>query len=228
SIRTRKIYPLLKQLDADCGVLFAPIGEDRIQTYTQILRDSDQYIAEDQLQVKFTPLITQVEIDEFKLVTDYEVLEQNDNENEESEDSNISLKYRTDIFDETARKSEFSGKPSEIKPIKIYIAFLEFINLSIERLKHDNGLKNWVNSIENFNLVLQLINGSKNKVKFNFGDMEKSLKQLQNLNKSWLDLERENNYEESFKTKKLKILQEHLLELGNFQKAIHRQLKKLN
>ena len=228
SIRTRRIYPLLTQLDPDYGVLFAPIGEDIIQTYTQILRDSDQYYAEDQLQVKFTPLITQLEIDEFQLITDYEVLEQEDNEIKEPEDTNISLKYGTNIFDEIGRKSKFPGKASEIKPVNIYIAFLEYINQSIDGLKHDKGLKNWLNSIENFDLLLQLIKNSKDTVKIEVGDIEKCLKQLKNQNKNWLELEKKNNYDESYQTKKIKILNEHRLEMENFQKVVYGQLKKLS
>ncbi|MHA1191794.1 MAG: hypothetical protein ACTSP9_05795 [Promethearchaeota archaeon] len=226
SIKTRRIYPLLKQLDSDYGVLFAPIGEDMVQTYTQILRDSDQYIAEEQLQVKFTPLITQIEIDDFQLITDYEVLVQEDDEIKESEETKISLKYKTNILDETARKSEFPGK-SKIKTVNICIAFLEYINQSIDRLKLDKGLKNWFNSIENFNLILLLIKPLKDKVIIEVRDMEKSLKQLKNMNKNWLELEKNNN-EESFKTKKTKILHDHLFEMGNFQNAVHKQLKKLS
>ncbi len=226
SIKTRRIYPLLKQLDTDHGVLFAPIGEDLIQTYTQIIRDSDKYFAEEQLQVRFTPLITQLEIDEFQLITDHKVLEKEDIENKASEESNISLKYITNTF-ETERKSEFPRKTSVIKPVNIYIAFLEYMNQSIEGLKHDKGLKNWLNSINNFNLILQLIKNSKDTVKIEVGDMEKSLKYLKNQNKTWLELEKKNIYEESYKTEKIKILDEHLLEMENFQKMVVKQLKKL-
>jgi len=228
SIKTLRIYPLLKQLDPDHGVLFAPIGEDIIQTYTQILRDSDQYYAEEQLQVRFTPLITQLEIDEFQLITDYEVLEQEDNENKEPEETNLSLKYSTNIFDEIGRKSKFPGKANEIKPVNIYIAFLEYIIQSIDGLNHDKGLKNWLNSIENFDLLLQLIKNSKDTVKIEVVEMEKYLKQLKNQNKNWLELEKRNNYDESYQTKKIKILHEHQLEMKNFQKVVSRQLKKLN
>lgn len=228
SIRTRRIFPLLKQLDPDHGVLFAPIGEDIIQTYTQILRESDQYFAEEQLKVRFTPLITQLEIDEFQLITDYEVLEQEDNENKEPEETNILLKYSTDIFDEIGTKSKFPGKVSDIKPVKIYIAFLEYMNQSIDKLEHDKGLKNWLNSIENFDLILQLIKNSKDTVKIEVGDLEKSLNRLKNQSKNWLELEKKNNDEESYKTKKIKILHDHLLEMGNLQKIVSEQLNRLS
>jgi protein-L-isoaspartate O-methyltransferase len=227
SIKTHRIYSLLNQLDPEHGVLFAPIGEDLIQTYTQIIRDSDQYFAEEQLQVRFTPLITQLEIDEFQLITDHEVLEKEDNENEASEENKISLKYVTNTFD-LVRKSEFSGKTSEIKPVNIYIAFLEFMNQSIEELKYDKGLKNWLNSINNFDLILQMIKNSKDTVKIEVGDMEKSLKYLKNQNKAWLELEKKIIYKESYKTEKIKILDEHLLEIENFQKMVAKQLKKLH
>jgi len=60
AIEQRKIYPLLQQLDKDGGVLFAPIGQEFIQTYTQILRQNDEFFGKQQLQVKFSPLITKV------------------------------------------------------------------------------------------------------------------------------------------------------------------------
>jgi len=228
SIKTRRIYPLLKQLDSNYGVLFAPIGEDTIQTYTQIQRETDQYIAEDQLQVKFTPLITQLEIDEFQLITDTEVLEQIDIEDKESDEINISLKYRTNPTDRAEGTPNFLDKTRVIKPNDIFIAFLEYIHHSIEKLKNDNGLKNWLNSIENFELILLLIKNSKDKVKINIGDMEKSLTQLKFLNKNWLDLEKEKKNEENFQSKKNDIVHDHLFELENLQELVGKQLKKLN
>ncbi|TFG21564.1 MAG: hypothetical protein EU533_05335, partial [Promethearchaeota archaeon] len=49
AIETSKITPLLNQLDNDHGVLFAPIGEESVQDYTQILRKNDDFYAEVQL-----------------------------------------------------------------------------------------------------------------------------------------------------------------------------------
>ncbi|MHA1669493.1 MAG: hypothetical protein ACTSV5_02825 [Promethearchaeota archaeon] len=228
SIKTPRIYPLLKQLNSEYGVLFAPIGEETIQTYTQILRDSDQYFAEEQLQVKFTPLITQLEIDEFQLITDSEVLEQEDDEVIKFEETKISLKYKKNIFDEATKRPEYPGKVSEIKLKNIYIAFLEYIIQSINNLKEDKGLKNWLNSIENFNLILLLIKDSKGKRKIEVKEMEKSLILLTTLNMNWLELEKNNNHEESFEAKKIEILHEHLLEMNNFQKAVQKILKNLS
>ncbi|MGB5911323.1 MAG: hypothetical protein WBH31_09040, partial [Promethearchaeia archaeon] len=63
AIKQEKIYPLLNQLDHEYGVLFAPIGEEFIQTYTQILRLNNDFYGKKHLSVRFTPLITQIELD---------------------------------------------------------------------------------------------------------------------------------------------------------------------
>lgn len=231
SIRTHRIYPLLKQLDSDYGVLFAPIGEDAIQTYTQIHRNSDQYYAEEQLFVKFTPLITQLQIDEFQLITDYEILEQEDEEIKESEEGKVLLKYKKKLSREILKsptRSEFLGDSTDIKLLDIYIAFLDYLNQSCEKLKEEKGLRYWYNSVENFNLLLQLIKDSKNNIQIEVREMEKSLKQLKYLNLEWLELEKKNNIEENFETKKKKILHQHLIEIGSLQKAVQEQLKKIH
>jgi protein-L-isoaspartate O-methyltransferase len=73
AIKEDRISTLLQQLDPNEGVLFAPIGEDLIQTYTQIIRyDEERFYGKEHLQVRFTPLMTQVELDELKLDTDFE------------------------------------------------------------------------------------------------------------------------------------------------------------
>jgi len=56
-------------------VLYAPIGEDFVQVYTQILRVGDEYYGKKQLQVRFSPLMTQIELDELELITDFEEFE---------------------------------------------------------------------------------------------------------------------------------------------------------
>jgi protein-L-isoaspartate(D-aspartate) O-methyltransferase len=70
AIEQAKIYPLLNQLDKEGGVLFAPIGPVQMQTYTQILRQENEFFGKKQLEVKFSPLITQIELDELELITD--------------------------------------------------------------------------------------------------------------------------------------------------------------
>jgi len=75
AITQKRIHPLLKQLDSNDGVLYAPIGEDFVQAYTQILRDNHEYFGKRQLQVRFSPLMTQIELDELELITDFDDFE---------------------------------------------------------------------------------------------------------------------------------------------------------
>jgi len=72
AITQERIRPLLKQLHPEEGVLYAPIGDDFIQVYTQILRVKDEFFGKRQLQVRFSPLMTQLELDELELITDFD------------------------------------------------------------------------------------------------------------------------------------------------------------
>lgn len=123
-----RLSPLLRQLDADEGVLYAPIGKELIQNYTQILRIDKDYYGKRKLQVRFTPLMTQIEIDDLELITDYDELqkdieveinpekvEKTLKKSEEKYAGNIDVKYETKILDELSLREEEEGL-EEIDP----------------------------------------------------------------------------------------------------------------
>ncbi|MBY9010698.1 MAG: hypothetical protein KGD74_12600, partial [Candidatus Lokiarchaeota archaeon] len=98
AIKQEKILPLLLQLDSSEGVLFAPIGENLIQNYTQIIRIDNEFYAKKHLQVRFTPLITQIELDELKLMTEITEINPKDITPEhELSIENIIINYSSDI-----------------------------------------------------------------------------------------------------------------------------------
>jgi protein-L-isoaspartate(D-aspartate) O-methyltransferase len=102
AIKQSRITPLLRQLDKNEGVLYAPIGEGLVQTYTQILRVDNNFYGKKQLQVRFTPLMTQVELDELELITDLDEYEEVEVEiNPKKVDKTlekINIKYETNVF----------------------------------------------------------------------------------------------------------------------------------
>ena len=152
AIKQERIHPLLKQLDPDEGVLYAPIGEEFIQIYTQILRVSEDYFGKKQLQVRFTPLMTQVELDELELITDFEAFEEleiidDPNKVEEmlgKSEEKIRIKYTPSIFDDfdlkpigkfKLRKEEFSVENKEE-----ILSYLENIEEIIKNLKKEDNI----------------------------------------------------------------------------------------
>ncbi|MFX1326076.1 MAG: protein-L-isoaspartate O-methyltransferase, partial [Promethearchaeota archaeon] len=119
AIEQSKIYPLLCQLDENGGVLFAPIGPELVQTYTQILRQNDEYFGKKQLDVTFSPLITQIELDELELITDFDNFEdvyesckpdvQTPNRIEIKYASNILDNLKPDVLDKVEISPEFTN-----------------------------------------------------------------------------------------------------------------------
>ena len=223
AIETSRINDLLNQLDRKQGVLFAPIGGENIQDYTQILRKEDDYYAEVQLQVRFTPLITQLEIDEFKLITDYEVLKEIETAEEESKDKKqISLKYAKQIIDEI----ESEAKPKKLKArigiSTIFKILLENIDHTISKLKQEKKIKSWKNSVDNFDLVLQIFKNSKIGPKSYLSSMEKSINQLKTYN---FNVEKYQNKHSESNLEDVNIFQKRLDEIENFQKLIRKEIQ---
>ena len=160
AIKQERINPLLEQLDSTEGVLFAPIGENYLQTYTQIIRFGDEFYGKKYLQVRFTPLITQIELDELKLITDVDELEAFTVRHKKNEPRNANLKgnitvnYASDVLDEVRLRTLFKKQLHEINDESIYEAikqhmeyainvknkkenreYLENVNTSLEQIK---------------------------------------------------------------------------------------------
>ncbi|MFX1260015.1 MAG: hypothetical protein ACFFAN_19370, partial [Promethearchaeota archaeon] len=147
AIKQERIYPLLKQLDPSEGVLYAPIGEDFIQIYTQILRIKEEYFGKKQLQVRFTPLMTQIELDELELITDFEEVKIKDDPNKVEEtigsiNEKVSIKYASSILDKIDLKpiSIHSSIKINLKQRDIVIDNLEKISQIVEILKKEEEI----------------------------------------------------------------------------------------
>jgi protein-L-isoaspartate(D-aspartate) O-methyltransferase len=163
AIRQERIYTLLKQLDPNSGVLFAPIGGDYIQTYTQILRSGNNFYAKKQLQVRFTPLITEMELDDIELITDIDEMELCI-ESEDSEKSRahldcdpVSIKYASEIIDDIDLKPLAKFESMEVDPYDIAEVFFNNIKDTINILKYEEKIKEWVNGIENIQTQIKVL-----------------------------------------------------------------------
>lgn len=180
AINQERIYPLLKQLDPEEGVLFAPIGEDIVQTYTQILRIKNEYFGKKQLQVRFTPLMTQIELDELELVTNFEDIEIKDDPKKVEETLNrVNVKYVAKEIDDFDVDSNDIKDPSvQINEHQLTIAFLENIDGSLNTLKMENKLDLYSNCIENIETQIELLNSFKKEYRFDAKKIQGSLNQL--------------------------------------------------
>jgi len=159
AIKQERISPLLQQLDSTEGVLFAPIGENYLQTYTQIIRFGDNFYGKKFLQVRFTPLITQIELDELKLITDIDELEAFPDKNIKDKPKNINFKgnitvnYASNILDEVRLEPYSKSQSYEINDESIYDAIKQHMDQTITtKNKKENRVY-----LENVNISLEQI-----------------------------------------------------------------------
>lgn len=230
AIRQEKIYPLLDQLDHNYGVLFAPIGEDFIQVYTQVLRVNNHYYGKKHLSVRFTPLITQIELDELRLITDIDEIEEfNDSKSETKEHMNqISITYTKDIIEDINLEPKSKEPSVDIHPKNIFLAFLENMNKTIEVLKNVQDLEQWTNFIENCRTIVEIFRKYKRGIKVNVTNIEISLNQI----KSYLIVEKNIELDKKFSeeqllNKKIDLFQKQIKEIEKLQKQIKIEMNKI-
>jgi hypothetical protein len=167
AIKQERISPLLQQLDSTEGVLFAPIGENYLQTYTQIIRFGDDFYGKKFLQVRFTPLITQIELDELKLVTDIDELEAFTGKDIKDKPKNINFKgnitvnYASDILDEVRLEPYSKSQSYEINDESIYDAIKQHMEHAINTKNQKKNRE----YLENVNISLEQIKKLINKLK---------------------------------------------------------------
>ncbi|MFX1589141.1 MAG: protein-L-isoaspartate O-methyltransferase, partial [Promethearchaeota archaeon] len=232
AIKQEKIYPLLNQLDHEYGVLFAPIGEDFIQTYTQILRLNNNFYGKKHLSVRFTPLITQIQLDELKLVTDIDDFDKKNAETYANDlkksENRISVQYAKDIIEKLNLEPKSRSQSLEIKPSNIFIAFLENMYNTIEILKTDQELEQWTNFIENSETLMDIFKKYKRGIKINLRKIELSLNQIKSYNLAMKQIEYDKNIKSGeFLEKKIEISQKYTEELAKLQKYIKDEINKI-
>lgn len=231
AIKQSKLSQLLKQLDRDYGVLFAPVGEDLISMYTQYIRANDNYFAKQHLQVRFTPLITQVEYDELKLITDVEELERcNSFEKSfvEEKSKPINIKYTDDLLNELNLEPKEKKDLFEIRPNNVFKVFLENVNHSIDSLKNKQDLHYWSDTVDNFELVVNLIKKLKKNVKINTRKLDISINQIKTYNLIRKEIEKEKDYNVEVKNNELKeIIDKQLHELDKLQLIVKKEISSI-
>ncbi|MFX0070626.1 MAG: hypothetical protein ACFFAO_05995 [Candidatus Hermodarchaeota archaeon] len=236
AIDQTRIYSLLKQLDPNSGVLFAPIGEDYIQTYTQILRLNNDFYGKKQLQVRFTPLITEVELDELELVMDFEeieiceeneILDENSKEMEHLKCKNIAIKYTSDILDDVELQPLSKFESLNIKLEDLASALLENIYNTLNVLKSENRINYFTNGLDNIESQFKILKTFKKDFKISYNKIEEKLNQI----RTYLVIRKELNAKSKSNSKiseeKIEIISKQMKELNALQETIQIDINKI-
>ncbi len=221
AIEQSKINPLLNQLDEKGGVLFAPIGHDFIQMYTQILRQNNEFFGKKQLQVKFSPLITQVELDELELITDlddYGTIDESTkvNKNIIQNPNKIYIKYTSNILEELGSESSFKIESIDKEQQKLVISYLISIELIIKKLKKEDNIEECFNYVESIETKLEDLKKYKKFFQIKIKKMQNILNQIRSYNIVRKELEKKDLSDSEIIDKKIEIINDQIEQINYF------------
>ena len=228
AIEQERIIPLLLQLDSSDGVLFAPIGENFIQNYTQIMRIGNEFYGKKHLQVRFTPLITKIELEELTLVTDITEIDPKDNFLEHQLSlEDIVINYSADILDEVRLEPFSKSQSHEINAENVFLVSLEFIDQMIDALRENDNLSYWTTSIDNIKIILDTLQ----RIKTNKNDLTEyiidNIEQIKSYNLIRRDLQKEIQSETTPFNREIDIIDKQMREVLNLQENIKEEIQKI-
>ena len=241
SIKQERIHSLLKQLDKNEGVLYAPIGGNFFQIYTQILRINENYFGKKQLQVRFTPLMTQVELDELELMTDIDELEEVEIIEDPSKvdktlgksEEKINIKYASNILDELeiVPKQELLPKQEmvhkqevDLKQRDTVLSYLNNIEEIIKKLKKEEKIETCFSCLDDIEIQIDKLK----KFKKIFGLKIKKIQNFLNQIRSYMIVRKELGLkEEDVLNKKIEIINRQIEEINELHELLSNEINRI-
>ena len=232
AIEQSRIYSLLNQLDENGGVLFAPIGQDFLQIYTQILRQNNEYFGKKQLQVKFSPLITKVELDEIELITDIDESSVKYDSTESARGSNhfsnkVNIKYTSDILENISSDSDVQIESIDKKQQELVLAYLMSIELLIKKLKQEDNIEKWFNYIDSIEIKLEDLKIYKKLFQIKIKRMQNILNQIRSYNLVRKELEKKTLSNSEIIDKKIDIINQQINQINDFLEILKEDITRV-
>ncbi|MFX1501781.1 MAG: hypothetical protein ACFFDH_12530 [Promethearchaeota archaeon] len=232
AIEQSKINPLLQQLEENGGVLFAPIGQEFVQIYTQILRQKNEYFGQKQLQVKFSPLITKVEIDELELITEFDddaIKDEfsKDHETLSSFSNKINIKYTLNIFDEVTSEPNVTIESIDKKQQEVVIAYLTSIELLIKNLKKEENIQKCFTYVDSIEIKLEDLKKYKKLFQIKIKRMQNILNQIRSYNIIRKELDEKELSELEIIDKKIEIINNQIELINTFLGIIKDDIRRV-
>ena len=232
AIGQSKIHPLLTQLDENDGVLFAPIGPEFVQVYTQILRQKNEFYGKKQLQVKFSPLITQVEIDELELITDIDEIEiANEseviNKGPSLYTNKINIKYTSEILDKIVPEHQVNIQSIDETQRDDILSNLNTIEENIKNLKKEEDIQNSFEFLDNIEVKLNDLKKFKKLFEINVKRMQNILNQIRSYNIVRKELEKSALYDSAVIDKKIEIINTQIEQINLFLEVTQNEINRI-
>jgi len=221
AIQQSKIHSLLKQLDENGGVLFAPIGQEFIQIYTQILRQNDEYFGQKKLQVKFSPLITKVELDELELITELDesaMMDESYNVDGTLNQSpkKVNIRYTSDILENVSSESGVQIESIDKKQQELVLAYLMSIELLIKKLKKEENVDNCFKYVESIETKLEDLKKYKKLFQIKIKRMQNIINQIRSYNIVRKELMNKDLSDSKIIDKKVEIINKQIDQINIF------------
>jgi protein-L-isoaspartate(D-aspartate) O-methyltransferase len=235
AIEQQKIYPLLNQLDAKGGVLFAPIGPSKThldhQDYTQILRQDEEFFGNKQLPVKFSPLITQLELDELELITDFEKFGFKETESSPSKnEANLSekkiiIRYTSNILENIT--PEVRTKSLDENERELVIKYFENIAEVVKSLKLEEDINEMFVKIDVIDETLEKLRKYKRDFQLTIKKMQNRLNQIRSYNIVRKELEKKNLTDPAVLEQKVSVINQQIFEINHLMALIKGEIEKI-
>ncbi|MHA1489680.1 MAG: hypothetical protein ACTSRI_08495 [Promethearchaeota archaeon] len=235
AIKQQRIHPLLTQLDPKEGVLYAPIGEDFIQIYTQILRIDDNYYGKRKLQVRFTPLMTKIELDDLELITDFEEIKIKDDPNKvdktlgkikDKYEKKININYASRILDDIELEQDSDVRSFDLNVRDKAVSYLKNIEKLIKKLKNEDDIEKRFNYIHAIETQVENLRQYKKSFNIKVKRIQSMLNQINAFNIVIKELEKKEIV--NVIDKKIELLNLLFNEINKFQESIKEEIKRLN
>ena len=232
AIEQVKIYPLLNQLDQDDGVLFAPIGPGRVQIYTQILRQNNEFFGKKQLDVRFSPLITQLELDELELITNFDEFENIDNLHKDPVVSSpilnkISIKYTENILEDINPEPEKKAYVISKGERDLIISILEENIKMAQNLKISGDNDSTIKTINTIEENLENLKKSKKKFELKIKRLQNELNQIRSYSIMRKELEKKDPSNSAVTDQNFKIINSQINEINHFINVLKEEIKRI-
>ena len=232
AIEQSKIYPLLNQLDKDGGVLFAPIGSEMVQNYTQILRQGEAFFGKKQLQVKFSPLITQLELDDLELITDFEEFGITDSPDSATDyekslwDKKVSIKYTSDILDNITPE-EIKTKFINRNELDLVVSYFESVAEIVKSLKLEEDINKFFTKIDAIDNTFEKLRKYKRNFELKIKKIQNRLNQIRSYSIVRKELENKDLSDPAILEQKISVINQQLLEINHLIELIKEEIKRI-
>jgi len=173
-------------------------------------------------------LITQIELEELKLVTEITEINHSDAVLEHHLSiENIIINYSSDILDEVRLEPFPKSQTHEINAENVFLVALEFIDQTIDSLSENENLSYWTNSIDNIKIILDTLQ----RIKTNREDATEyfinNINQIKSYNLIRKELKKGKRSETTPLIREIDVIGKQMRDVKIFQKNIKDEINKI-